>query len=82
MSHSLFAGGGSCFQYVKNTISVKLIKQKCNKTKYACISFRVIVKTRDKDGKVSGCLINDIRGYYSKYIIIRTNSRRIQVLGH
>lgn len=34
VSHSLFAGGGSCIQFVKNTTSVKCGRAKCNK---ACL---------------------------------------------
>lgn len=34
--HNLFADGGSCLQFAKNTISVKCNNAKHNKTRYAC----------------------------------------------
>ena len=38
MSHNLFAGGRSSFQFVKNATSVKIDKVKSNKMSYAYIS--------------------------------------------
>lgn len=37
VSHTFFAGGGSCLQFVRNTTSVKYSKAKHNKMKYAYI---------------------------------------------
>ena len=38
MSHNVFAGGGSCLQFVKkkSVVSMKYNNVKCNKTRYAC----------------------------------------------